>query len=532
MEFVLTTQQMRESDQIAIEKIGIPGLILMENAGLKAAQCISKKISPISGKSLAILCGKGNNGGDGFVIGRHLNRMGASVHFFLAAKKPSDITGDAKVNFEIVQSMGLSVTLLTQSDSTGDLNEYDVVVDALLGTGLKGNVTGLLAELIKKMNRSEAVVVAIDTPSGLDCDTGSQLGCCTEADMTITMGQLKTGMMLYPGRGLVGDLFVADLSVPPKALDGLGSKYLLPEPIDYQSMLPDRPEDSYKNKFGRILVAAGSTGLSGAAKLCSESALRSGAGMVMLACPRSLNSVFENSLTEVMTIPLPETESGTISNTAYKALEEWVEWSHVAAVGPGISRDRETRDFVRYFVETQRKPLVIDADGLNNLAGKTEILEKHDGDIVITPHAGEFSRLIEKPVKEISKSPVELVRDYSQKWRVVILLKGPTTIIGTPAGDIYFNLSGNAGLATAGSGDVLTGIIAGLMGQGLKGADAAVLGSFLHGLAADQVAAVRGMRGILAGDLLDAIPGALSALEKFEGSSGSSLIQHGPIRLY
>ncbi len=512
MEYILSVEEMRRADAIAIEDLKIPGLILMENAGLKTAQCIAKKFYPIVNKTVGIFCGKGNNGGDGFVIGRHLSRMGASVTFWLTGKK-HDLAGDAKVNMKIAEKMGLPISELCNWNSGNKLVEFDIVIDSLLGTGLKGEVSGIYCDIIESINNFSGNVVAVDTPSGLDCDTGKPLGICVNADMTVTMGNIKTGMLFYPGRNFIGELFVADLNVSDNVFVKINPAKYINHLLDYKKLLPIRPGDAYKNSFGKILVLAGSTGLTGAASLCCLAALRSGAGMVILGCPQSLNSVFENNLMEVMTNPLPDTDKGCLKESAFDDLKDSLEWSHVIALGPGLSTHPETKKFVHRLLKEQSHSMVIDADGLNNVADYTGLLTNYSSELVLTPHLGELSRLTGLKIQEIQQKSIPTVQKFAQEWGVVLLLKGGPTIIGDPEGNVHINLSGNAGMATAGSGDVLTGLIAGFLGQGLNAINAAVLAAFLHGLSGDRVQKQTGQRGIIASDLVDQIPKALDDLD-------------------
>ncbi|MEE9168631.1 MAG: NAD(P)H-hydrate dehydratase [bacterium] len=531
MEYILSVEEMRKVDALAINKLGITGAILMENAGLKSAQCIANRFDPIAGKSIGIICGKGNNGGDGFVIGRHLSQMGAQVTFSLVGKF-ADVSGDAKVNMDIARNLGLTIHEVQNWNPARHLRGFDLVIDALLGTGLKGDVSGVYADIIGSLNIWQKPVVSVDAPSGLDCDKGRPLGVCVKSDLTITMGNVKTGMLLYPGRELVGRLFIADLNVPSSVFEQINlSKYFF-EPEDYQKLLPPRPQDAYKNKFGKLLVLAGSRGLSGAAVLTSKAALYSGAGMVILGCPQGLNSVFEEKLTEVMTDPLPETDVGSLTESAFDAVEDSLQWSDVLALGPGLSTHHDTVRFVHRVLTEQSRPIVIDADGLNNLAENTKLLEDYKGEIIITPHVGEFSRLSGLSHDEILRSSVEAVERFAKTWGVVVLLKGAPTIIADPGGAIYFNPSGNSGMATAGAGDVLTGIIAGFLAQKLSAIDAAVLGAFVHGLAGDRAASLLGQRGMVAGDILEQTPQTLADLENMDKDSLAEYSEPFPIRLF
>ena len=520
MEYILSIEEMRRADSLAIEKLQIPSLILMENAGLKTAQCIAEKYAFNANKMVGIFCGKGNNGGDGFVIGRHLYRMGAKIFFWLAGKK-TDLRGDAKINMKIAEKMGLTIYELEEWNPETDLAKYDLIIDSLLGTGLKGEPGGIYSKIIDAINNFNGTVVAVDTPSGLDCDSGKTLGVCVRANLTVTMGNIKTGMLFYPGRSLTGELFIADLNFTDMVLNQINPEKYIYCLNDYKNLLPIRPESAHKSSFGKILVLAGSTGLTGAARLSCQAALRSGAGMVILGCSESLNSVFELGLTEVMTLPLPDNSSGCLNETAFDALHESFEWSNVIALGPGLSTNSDTKKFVHRMLKEQSHRMVIDADGLNNLVDNTELLTNYGNDLVLTPHMGELSGLTGLTIPDIKDQSINIVQKFAKEWGVVLLLKGSPTLIGDPQGNVHINMSGNAGMATAGSGDVLTGLIAGLLGQGLSAKNATILAAFVHGLTGDRLEQQSGQRGMIAGDLVEQIPYTLDELAKVQ--SGASL---------
>ncbi len=531
MEYILSTIEMRHTDRMATEKLSIPSLILMENAGLKAAQCIANCFSPIADKTIGIFCGKGNNGGDGFVIGRHLSRLGAKIQFWLIGTR-QEVKGDARVNLDIAAKLGLPIRELDVWQTDTVLDDYDILIDALLGTGLQGKIQGVVADIICAINQFNGTVVAVDTPSGLDCDAGLPLGDCVQADLTITMGNLKTGMLLYPGRGHLGELFIADLGVPDFIFDELKIQKHLLGLDDYIRFLPLRPPDAYKNSFGKVLVLAGSVGLTGAACLSSLAVLRSGAGMVILGSPKSLNAVFASKLTEVMTESLPETEQGSLAAAAFDYLSQTLAWCDVLAIGPGLSTHPETQKFVQRILREQSHPLVIDADGLNNLVGHTELLKEYLKDLVLTPHLGEFARLTNLSCEEIEKSRLEVVQRFAAEWQVVLLLKGAPTVVATPQGQLFINPTGNAGMATAGSGDVLTGLIVGFLAQGLKALPAALLGAFVHGLAGDRARWLMGQRGMLAGDILAQVPATLAEMEQADKNAITKYYSEVSVRLF
>ncbi|NOY77663.1 MAG: NAD(P)H-hydrate dehydratase, partial [Calditrichaeota bacterium] len=505
MEPVVSVQEMRTVDQLSTTELNIPAILLMENAGLKTAQAIRRELGDLTHKQVCIICGKGNNGGDGFVVGRHLSRMGARVEFFSTAPL-SDFKGEAAVNRQIAERLRLPVHDIRTMDDLKPAVAPDLIVDALLGTGIRGEVTGLYRALIEWMNAQSVPIVAVDTPSGVNCETGDVAGTAVRATFTVTMGAIKTGQLFYPARSHQNKLRVADLNAPPFLLEKVNTQKFLVTPEDIVSLLPERPPDGYKNTFGKVLLIAGSTGLTGAATMASLSALRSGAGMAVLAIPERFNPVLEEKVTEVMTAPLPETEDGSIHSRAIEQIDRWLQWSHVLALGPGLSTHPETQTFVRALLGKANQPIVIDADGINNLAGQVDLIRNYPADLVFTPHVGELSRLIGVPQKDILTNRIALLKEWASKLNCTLLLKGAPTLIADPSGTLYFNPTGNAGMATAGSGDVLTGLIAGFLAQGLTGTHAAIAGAFVHGMAGDLARKKLGQRGMIAGDILNHVP--------------------------
>jgi len=512
MRLVVTSKEMREIDRRVIEDVGIPGIVLMENAGLGTVDLIEETLMEYDGSRITILCGHGNNGGDGMVIARHLFNHGFQIDVFLVGGKDR-VRGDAKVNMDILENMGIEIIPLQSKKGLKKIPESDLIVDALLGTGISGEVTGFLAEVIHWTNESLIPVVSVDMPSGLECDTGIYHGACVLADETATMSELKRGLILPPGREMCGDISVIDISAPLSVSDSIGAQTFLVEQEDIQTMLPDRPPSAHKGTFGKVLMLAGSTGMTGAACLASMASLRVGCGLTILGAPQSLNSILESKLTEVMTKPLPETDSGSLSPKGEKEILELVEWADVIALGPGISTHPETGELIRNLVSKIQKPVIIDADGLNNFQGHTEILKKNKGIQILTPHYGELSRLINMPIAEIEKNRIEVARQVAAEWNSVIVLKGAATIIACPDSNVFINPTGNSGMATAGSGDVLTGMIAGFLGQKTTPLDAAVLGVFMHGLSGDLFLEEFEERSLIAGDLLEMIPAAFQELE-------------------
>ncbi|UCE08111.1 MAG: NAD(P)H-hydrate dehydratase, partial [bacterium] len=388
----------------------------------------------------------------------------------------------------------------------------DLVVDALLGTGVTGPVVGFFGELIDFMNNLGPPIISVDLPSGMETDTGAVHGACIKADVTVTMAHLKTGLLFSPARDLAGEVVVADISVPPEVSDRLNSRRYMPEPEDIQVRLPKRRLDAHKTNCGTVVAFAGSVGMTGAATLTAISSLQVGAGLTKLGIPTSLNPILEQKLTEVMTVPLAETNEQSISLKAKDQIADLLDWAHVLAVGPGLSTNPETADFVRWLLTTVNKPMVLDADGLNALAGSPEIIKNYPGDLIITPHPGELARLISSSISGILKDRMNVIRKLAQQWGKVIVLKGGPTVIAAPNGDLFINSTGNPGMATGGSGDVLTGMIAGLLAQKLSALDAALVGVYLHGFAGDLAAADLSEMGMIAGDISYYLPAAIKEL--------------------
>ena len=506
---VVTVKQMQTIDRKAIQEKGIPGEFLMENAGRVAAEKIDRSFN-VLGRNIAIVAGKGNNGGDGFVVARHLREQAGEIGLFLVGKV-DEVKGDALVNLKRALEGGLRVREVLDDGDLGEFGEFldsaDIVVDSLFGTGLKGAVRGLPARVINRMNSSMLPVVAVDTPSGMDSDTGTIPGPCIGARLTVTMGLPKLGQLFYPGKEKVGELHVAEIGFPRDLLESVETPYHMDSAADIAGMLPDRRPDAHKGDCGRVFIISGSPGLTGAACLAGNAAMRMGAGLVTVGTPRSLNPVLEVKLTEVMTLPLEETESGTLSPAAIEAILERVEGASAVALGPGISTHHETGTLVRKLLGQIDRPLVVDADGLNNIAGRLDLLRGRQA--VITPHPGEMSRLIGKSISRITANRLEIAGETAAEYGIYVVLKGAPTVIACPDGPVYINTTGNAGMASGGTGDVLTGLIVSLLGQGLGPGEASRVGVYLHGLSGDIALKKKGVYGLVAGDLIDRLPKAV-----------------------
>lgn len=508
---------MRNIDRRTIVDFGVPGCVLMENAGRSVVTVIKTRFKNLKNLKVVIVTGKGNNGGDGFVVARWLRNLGTSPECFILGKE-EELKGDAKLNFEIIKRTEECIIeiedgkleLLSES-----VRNADLVVDAIFGTGFKGRPEGIVSKVIEIVNRARRIL-SIDCPSGLDVTNGSVEGVCVKADITVSMCLPKLGLFFYPGKKFVGELWVVDIGAPKEAIEKENIRNWVLDVDEIANAIPQRQEDGHKGDFGYCVVVAGSVGMTGAAALTSTSVLKSGAGLVTLCLPESMNSAMESKLTEVMTYPLPETKEKTISKNALKSLRSFLKKADVVTIGPGISTNIETRDFVRKLIKIDL-PLVIDADGLNCI--KLEHLKKRLNQTIITPHPGELSELTGMSIEKIEKGRVEIARDVATEYKIVVALKGAPTVIAAHNGDIFINPTGNSGLATAGSGDVLTGIISSFLAQGASPVDAAKIGVYLHGVAGDLAAKEKTEYGMMAQDIVDKIPSAVKRvlMRKIEG---------------
>ena len=508
---VVTAQEMRQIDQQTIKQIGIPGAVLMEHAGSAVVRAIHQHFPEC--RNIAIVVGKGNNGGDGLVIARQLALAGQPIQIFLVSP-PESFAGDALTNLQITQNLDLPITSILSAGELKGLKSQiassDLIVDSIFGTGLRGGVRGFIADVIECINETGRPVVAIDLPSGLAADTGIAEGACIQATYTVTMGLPKRGNLIHPGGTLTGKLEVADIGFPSSVIDTQNLQINWTQPSDAARLLPPRPIHSHKGTYGRVFVVAASTGMTGAAALTSAGALRVGAGLVTLGTPKSLNPILEVKLTEVMTLPLPETAEGSLALEAKSHIIEAVERTKsVLAIGPGLSQHPETVALVHTLTRESNTPTVIDADGLNALSKSKDILSSLSPQMVLTPHPGEMARLIGGTVEALERDRIGITQRFAETHNVTLVLKGAPTVVARGNGEVWINSTGNAGMATGGMGDVLTGLIAGLMAQKVPAFDAAVLGVYLHGLAGDIVAESIGMHGLMAGDVLNNVPKAI-----------------------
>lgn len=516
---VATATQMREIDRKATAEYGLPGIALMENAGAAVAKQVCELLGEACDKRVCIFAGKGNNGGDGFVAARHLALHQAKVNVFLVGPRNA-VGGDARVNLEILLAMGFEIVEIN-GERDWDKAKFaaafaDCLVDALVGTGFRGELSGDLAEVARIMNAAGKPVVAVDIPSGVEADTGQVLGCAVQAQATVTLALPKPGLYFQPGASHVGKLTVDPIGMPAALLqdEALQQNAILAGHV--RNILPRRQPGVHKGSNGRVTVVAGSVGFTGAAALAANAAVRAGAGLVTLGVAANLYSIMAVKLTEVMTKPLADNGAGALGAGAADEIAALMATSDVLALGPGLGREEVVRDVIRRVIREASRPLVIDADGLNALVGYTDLLLESDALAVLTPHPGELSRLTGLPVPVINADRLAAAREAAGRWGAIVVLKGPGTVVAFPDGEVYINTTGNAAMATGGTGDVLTGVIAALIAQGLSSHDAAVAGVYLHGLAGD-IAAGEGGIGLAAGDLLTALPQAFAVI--FESDS-------------
>ena len=512
---VVTAEVMQQLDRRTIEEAGIPGVVLMENAGRGAVRVLLENYPHVLNGTVAIIAGKGNNGGDGFVIARYLINRGISVCIFLLGVR-GKIQGDAKVN--LTSALKMKVPLTEIQDSAGwkahrrELEGCALIVDAIFGTGLTSDIVGLIGEVINDLNGLDIPTVAVDLPSGLHPDTGAVLGTCVHADCTVTFGLPKRGLFLYPGAQHAGRITIVDISIPSSFVDEAALTDHVLSFADMSQALKVRKPDTHKGDYGHVLAIAGSRGKTGAAALTCQAAARVGAGLVTLGIPESLHAVMEQKLTEVMTEPLQEHTAGFLGMGSFKKIQELLEGKKVLVLGPGLSTREDTVQLVHAIIKESSIPVVVDADGLNALGRRLELVRERFADTVLTPHPGELGRLLGKTASEVQGNRLEVAREAAEETGGVVVLKGYRTLIASRDAGVFVNPTGNPAMASGGTGDVLTGMIAALMGQGLGALDAAKLGVYLHGFAGDLVERGEFCVGLSASDLIAAIPEAFERL--------------------
>jgi hydroxyethylthiazole kinase-like uncharacterized protein yjeF len=514
---VVTAEQMRSIDRKTIEGYGIAGAVLMERAGLAVSLNIRELFEK---RKVVVLAGSGNNGGDGIVAARDLFNRGWNARVIVLAKE-GRLSTDCLAQYRIAKKMGVPVSFRTNV-SRADFHSA-VVVDAIFGTGLSKPVTPPLAEVVRFLNASEVPVISVDIPSGISSDNGQVMGEAVRADYTVTFGLLKVGHVVYPGAEYCGDLFVENIGFPEELLtsDAIGLETV--ERAAASALVPERPAYSHKGDYGHVLVVAGSKGKTGAALMTAKACLKAGAGMVTIGIPETLVGVFQSRVTEEMVLPLPDNGGGILAADALSPIIEFLDKkADVLAMGPGLTAGPGIVDILKGLLPAAAVPMVLDADAINAVSGRTDILTKAKSPIVLTPHPGEMARLMrtrnlgadETELRNsIERDRINTAHSFSQDTGTYLVLKGVPTIIAEPEGRVFINTTGNPGMATAGSGDVLTGIIAGCVGQGMNPLDASVLGAYVHGLSGDIACSKKGTHSLVAGDVIGSLPDAFRELK-------------------
>jgi hydroxyethylthiazole kinase-like uncharacterized protein yjeF len=506
MQWILSAEEMKACDRKATDELGLPSICLMENAGRGMAEAILDHLEEEGGAHVTLCCGAGNNGGDGWVVARCLANAGVEV-VVLSTVPGGKLKGDAAVMRGVVERMGLEIIDVEEEDDLPDLRETDLIVDALLGTGCSGAPRGVAARLIAAMGDGTVPVWSVDLPSGVDATTGEVPGLVVQAARTYTMAAPTRGLLVPPGRDFAGEVTVVDIGYDVERLLE-GEPWAMADPHELAALLPPRAPSGHKGDFGKVLVLAGSPGMGGAAMLCAQAVLKAGAGLVRLAATEETLSPLIGHMPEVMTLPLPTEKHAARLERLLKALE----WADILAVGPGLGRAKETLALVRDLVLQSPKPVVLDADGLEAFRGQAELLGEAESALCLTPHAGEFDRLTGGRDSDSAHDRALRAQSLATELGLCVVLKGAPSVVAMSTGDVLVNGSGNDGMATGGTGDVLTGLLAGLAVQGMELDQAALLACHVHGLAGDLVAERMGRHSLGAADLLAALPLAMMSL--------------------
>lgn len=498
-------EEMRAVDRAAAETGGIPGIVLMENAALACVRELCADFD-MKHKTAAIFCGHGNNGGDGLAIARHLYNLGTDVTVFLVSG--TEFKGDARINYDIVKNMGIPIDTVIDSEGLEYIiRSFDIIIDAILGTGISGTVRGMAYDVIKAINENARYILSVDVPSGINSDSGEICGVCISADKTVTFAGYKMGMFMYPAADCTGEIVPDMISVPESVITSQGLQINVTDSGFVRSIIKKRSNNTHKGDYGKLLIIAGSEGMSGAAYMSAQAALKSGAGLVTLACCRSIHSALESKTTEVMTLPLDDCE-GHISASALPLLLQRLKKADAVLIGPGLGTSPDVDEIVKGILKNSRVPVIVDADALNAAARSRQIISQCGCELIFTPHEMEMSRLTGLDVSYIESNRIEVSREFAEEYGAVLLLKGHHTIVTAPNLEQYINTTGNPGLASGGSGDVLAGIIAALAARGIGCAAAAAAAAYIHGTAGDIAAQSYGMESMSATDVLSCLPAA------------------------
>jgi len=503
---ITTVSQMREMDRTAVEKYAIPELVLMENAGVAAFCVIQEKIG-VAGKRCLVFCGSGNNGGDGFVVARKIRSAGGDVMVILLGNREK-IRGISETNLNMLVKLEIEIREVRSADEIRSCVAHcHLMVDAILGTGLSKDVRGHYREVIDLMNRSGKPVLSLDIPSGVNGDTGQVMGISVKADWTVTFGLPKLGNLLHPGCENGGELFVTHISFPTVMTRSDDLKFS----INLPPTLPQRAVAGHKGDFGDVLFIAGAAGYYGAPYFAAMSFLKAGGGYARLAAPEAITPVIAGNGSEIVFVPLKQTDAGSLSMENRKALLALSRITDMTVIGPGLSLDPETLQLVRQLIQEIDRPVLIDGDGITAISEDADLLTTRKAPTILTPHMGEMARITQMTLSEINKDRVGILRKTASGLNATIVLKGARSMIGTPDGRMFVNMTGNSGMATAGSGDVLAGAVAAMFSLGLRIPNAVEKGVFIHGLAGDLAAETMGEDGITARDIMMHLPAAVKA---------------------
>lgn len=501
---VCSTEKMRMTDKAASETENIHSLVLMENAGMRCVEELEKELGGVCGKRFGVFCGKGNNGGDGFVIARHLDRLGAKVVVYTVCGR--DFSLDAEKNFKMLFNTGC---IIKQDIEEHEMPLYDAVVDAIFGTGINGSISGRAAEAIRSIEKHAKFVLAVDVPSGVNADTGAVSLPCVRADLTVTFAAYKRGLLLYPAADFSGRIKCVDICIPKKLLEDERTFVLDKEFI--KENFPKRMENSQKGDYGKILIIAGSTGMSGAAYLAAQSAVSMGSGLVSIACPEEINGILEIKTTEAMTIPV-KSKNGHLSYEGLKNIMKILPNYDAVLFGPGLGRSEDIKKILEVLITECTVPLIIDADGLFALAQDLSLIEKCKCSLILTPHEMEMSRLKKCDLSYVVKNRFEASKEFAEEYGVTLILKGSNTIVTSSDGTQYINIKGNSGMATGGSGDALAGICVSLAARCMEETKAAAEAVYIHSEAGDMARDKYGADSVTAQRIEEFIPKAIKEL--------------------
>ncbi|WP_027628507.1 bifunctional ADP-dependent NAD(P)H-hydrate dehydratase/NAD(P)H-hydrate epimerase [Ruminiclostridium cellobioparum] len=512
----VTGAQMGEIDKYSIEKLGIPGMVLMENAALQVVKHIEAYFGQNSNlpRDVLLVAGKGNNAGDAFAVARHLLVKGYNAKVYCLFDK-AFLMGDARLNFDIIERLGAQIRLF---DGTGEIAGFideirrsRAVIDGIFGTGFRGRAKGYLADVINAINENSKYTISIDIASGIESASGKVSDSCIKADETVTFELPKIGQLVYPGASYTGKLAVESIGMPEEAIANIVVNTHLTDLQTVKDIIPVRSAEFNKGSCGKVAVVTGSHGMAGSGCLASRASLRTGSGLVYIGAPKSMLSIYQSVVPEAVGVGLTE-YNGILGQKSTEGILNLIKKCDVAAIGPGLSANESIYHIIAAVADSLEVPVVLDADALNALSRDTGILAKFKKEVVITPHPGELARLTGLDTAYIQENRLEVARKYSQLWGITVVLKGAKTLIADSKGTVYINPTGNAGMATAGSGDSLTGIIASLIGQGAGAFEAAVAGVFIHGLAGDIAARQKGQHGMTAMDIVECIPAAMKKI--------------------